>query len=108
MDYPGGNHEEPFPKNVIASHHYGDNRKESASILVCLSYLKDYRDALASGKTADAIVSIMTDKYPQLDGKDTLAFGAKVITGVESWERKNLYLAWGTGVLVDFMPASAS
>lgn len=58
------------PKNVIASHHYGDNPEESPSILDCtLSYLKDYRDALASGKTADAIVSIMTDKYPQLMAK---------------------------------------
>lgn len=96
------------PKNVIASHHYGDNPEESPSILDCtLSYLKDYRDALASGKTADAIVSIMTDKYPQLDGKDTLTFGAKVITGVESWERKNLYPGVSHHVLVDFMPASA-
>lgn len=96
------------PKEVIASHHYGDNPECRPSILDCtLSYLKDYREALASGKTADAITAIMTDKYPSLGGKDTLTFGARVITGVEPWERKNLYPGVDHHVMVDFMPASA-
>lgn len=65
------------PEQVIASHHYQDERKGNPVILSCtLEYLKYYRDALTSGNTADAIVSIMSEKYPDLEGKDTLAFGA--------------------------------
>lgn len=95
------------PKQVIASHHYQDERKGNPVILSCtLEYLKYYRDALTSGNTADAIVSIMSEKYPDLEGKDTLAFGARVITGAEPWVRKGLYPGIGHHVLMDFSPAA--
>lgn len=95
------------PERVIASHHYSDEKEGNPSILSCtLEYLKTYREALASGKTSDAIVSIMSEKYPFLGGKDTLAFGARVITGVEPWVRKNLYPGIGHHVIMDFSPVS--
>lgn len=95
------------PEKVIASHHYNDEKKGHPAILSCtLEYLKYYREALASGKTADAIVSMMSEKYPSLGGKDTLAFGARVITGVEPWVRKDLYPGIGHHVIMDFSPAA--
>lgn len=95
------------PEKVIASHHYNDEKKGHPAILSCtLEYLKYYREALASGKTANAIVSMMTEKYPFLVGTDTLAFGARVITGVEPWARKDLYPGIGHHVIMDFSPAA--
>lgn len=95
------------PAAVIASHHYKEESGGDPAILDCtLEYLKCYREALASGKTADAIVSIMSEKYPDLTGADTLAFGARVITGIEPWARKDLYPGIGHHVIMDFSPSA--
>lgn len=61
------------PEKVIASHHYNDEKKGHPAILSCtLEYLKYYREALASGKTADAIVSMMSENTLPLAEKTPL------------------------------------
>lgn len=91
------------PAHVIPSH--DEAATCSTQILDCtLDYLTDYRAAVASGKTADAIIAIMKEKYPRLGGIPSLEFGAKVMTGAAPWEVKTLYPGVGHHVTADFTP----
>lgn len=91
------------PAHVIPSHDQAATC--DTHILDCtIEYLKAYRDAVASGKTASAIIAIMKEKFPELGGLPSLEFGAKVITGEAPWAVKTLYPGVEHHVTADFTP----
>lgn len=95
------------PRKVIAGHSCQGERSSDPAILpFTQAYLETCRELLAGGQNAAAIVSAMTEGYPDHAGKDDLLFGARIITGQEQWAREDLCPGIGHLISMDFSPAA--
>ncbi len=89
------------PLRVIPSH-FVTSDFAPQSLNFVRNYLVNYQTATRLYKKSNQIVAYMTQKYPQLPGKDELTMGAKVFTGEMVWEQKELYPAVGKDLVADF------
>lgn len=87
---------------LIPGHAGGDTSTDPATLDFVRTYLRDWRAVAETAKTADDIVAAMTQKYPDLPGKDSLTMGAVVFMGDTPWEVVPLFPAVGRKVRVDF------
>ena len=65
-------------------------------------YLLAYQRAVADSKTSEGIVAAMTAKFPDLPGRETLEFGAKVVAGEVPWHAASPYPPIGRIATADF------
>lgn len=89
------------PEKVIPGHYIKNDMSPSVLNFV-EKYLMDYRDAVTSYKNSADIVSYMENKYPELGGRESLEFGAKVFTGEAPWHVTNPYPPIGKTAEVNF------
>lgn len=89
------------PEKVIPGH-YITNDMSPSTLDFVKKYLVDYRSAAASHKHSAGIVSDMEKKYPDLSGRESLEFGAKVFAGEVQWHITNPYPPVGKTAEVNF------
>lgn len=65
-------------------------------------YLSDFRKAAQQSKSSEELIKAMTALYPNLPGKDELAFGAKVFKGEQAWKISTPYPPIGRAIKVEF------
>ena len=65
-------------------------------------YLEEYRQAASGRKSSSDIVATMTARFPELPGRETLDFGAKVFAGEADWHVASPYPPIGRVAIVDF------
>lgn len=93
------------PTRVIAGHFLTAD-DSPAQLDFVHDYLEAYRQAASPGGTAADIVAAMTARFPDLPGRDTLEFGAKVFAGEADWHVASPYPPIGRVAVVDFGPAA--
>lgn len=89
------------PARVIAGHFLTAD-ESPAQLDFVHDYLKAYREAASPKATSASIVAAMTAKFPDLPGRETLEFGARVLTGEAKWHVANPYPPIGRVATVDF------
>ncbi len=89
------------PAHVIAGH-YEAADQSPAQLDFVHDYLTTYRQAAASSKASAGIVAAMTTRFPDLPGRETLEFGARVFTGEADWHVASPYPPVGRVAMVDF------
>ena len=89
------------PARVIAGHFETANQSP-AQLDFVHSYLAEYRKAAGSGGGSAGIVAAMTARFPDLPGRDTLEFGAKVFAREADWHVASPYPPVGRIATVDF------
>lgn len=89
------------PKQVIPGHYIKHDTSPEALDFI-KKYLEDYKTAVTTYKDSAGIVSYMEKKYPNLPGKESLEFSAKVFTGELPWHVTTLYPPIGRTAQVDF------
>lgn len=88
------------PAKVIAGH-FMTSDESPAQLDFVHDYLAAYRQVAAS-KNSSAIVAAMTARFPNLPGRETLEFGAKVFSGDADWHVASPYPPVGRVAVVDF------
>ena len=89
------------PARVIAGH-FLTSDESPAQLDFVHDYLTAYKQAASASGTSAGIVAAMTAKYPDLPGRETLEFGAKVFTGEAKWHVASPYPPIGRVATVDF------
>lgn len=89
------------PEKVIPGHYIKSDMSPSLLNFI-KKYLTDYRMAVTSHTTSAGIVADMEKKYPNLSGKESLKFGAKVFTGEVPWRVTSPYPPIGKTAEVNF------
>lgn len=89
------------PARVIPGHFLAPDESPSQLDFV-RDYLQAYREAAAASKTSAGIVETMTRRYPDLPGRETLEFGAKVFAREAQWHVASPYPPIGKIAIVDF------
>lgn len=89
------------PATVIPAHFVTSDYKPQVLDFV-EKYLADYRQAAAKSNNAAELTAAMEKAWPQLPGKDDLAFGAKVFKGEQEWKVFTPYPPIGRAIKVDF------
>ena len=89
------------PATVIPAHFVTSDYKPQVLDFV-EKYLADYRQAAAKSNNAAELTAAMEKAWPQLPGKDNLAFGAKVFKGEQEWKVFTPYPPIGRAIKVDF------
>lgn len=89
------------PEKVIPGH-YVKSTFSPAVLDVVKKYLSDYKLAVTANKDASGIISAMENIYPDLSGKESLEFGAKVFTGELPWHVASPYPPIGNKAEVRF------
>ena len=93
------------PARVIAGH-FLKSDEEPAQLDFVHDYLKAYGQAASASGTSAGIVTAMTARYPDLPGRETLEFGAKVFAGEAEWHVASPYPPIGRIATVDFGSAA--
>ena len=89
------------PARVIAGHYL--NADETFGQLDFVDeYLCAYKEALSESVDSTGIITTMTTRYPDLPGRDTLEFGARVFMREQEWHVANPYPPIGKLATVDF------
>ena len=89
------------PARVIAGHFLASD-ESPAQLDFVHDYLAAYRQAASAGKSSTEIVAAMTARFPELPGRETLEFGAKVFEGEADWHVASPYPPIGGVATVDF------
>ena len=89
------------PAHVIAGH-YEAADQSPAQLDFVRDYLVAYREAATTGKGPAGIVAAMAARFPDLPGRETLEFGAKVFAGEADWHVASPYPPVGRVATVDF------
>ena len=89
------------PARVIAGH-FVTADESPAQLDFVHDYLAAYRQAATAGKSSAEIIASMTARFPDLPGRETLEFGAKVFTGEAEWHVASPYPPVGRVATVDF------
>ena len=89
------------PARVIAGHFVASDESPTQLDFV-QGYLKTYRQAASTDKSSPGIVTAMTAKFPELAGRETLEFGAKVFAGEMDWHVASPYPPIGKVAVVKF------
>lgn len=89
------------PARVVAGHfQMADESPEQLEFV--RQYLETYRLAASTAKTSSDIVTAMTAKFPELPGRETLEFGAKIFMRETGWYVASLYPPIGRTATVNF------
>ena len=89
------------PARVIAGHFLASD-ESPAQLDFVDDYLEAYRQAASGRKSSSDIVAAMTARFPELPGRETLEFGAKVFAGEADWHVASPYPLIGRVATVDF------
>lgn len=89
------------PEKVIPGH-YIKNEFSPSVLDFVKKYLMDYKKAVIAHKDSGGIASDMEGKYPDLPGRESLEFGAKVFTGEMPWRVTSPYPPIGKIAEVNF------
>ena len=89
------------PERVIAGH-FLTASESPAQLDFVQDYLKAYRQAASTNSSSTGIVAAMTARFPDLPGRETLEFGAKVFKGETEWHLASPYPPIGQVAVVKF------
>ena len=89
------------PERVIAGHFLTPSESPTQLDFV-QDYLKAYRQAASTNSSSTGIVAAMTARFPDLPGRETLDFGAKVFKGETEWHLASPYPPIGQVAVVKF------
>lgn len=87
---------------MVVPAHFVSSDFSPAVLDLDAKYLSDFRKAAQQSKSSDELIKAMTALYPNLPGKDELAFGAKVFKGEQAWKIFTPYPPIGRAIKVDF------
>lgn len=87
---------------MVVPGHYVTSDYQPAVLDFVAKYLADFRQAAAKSNNAAELTAAMEKAWPQLPGKDNLAFGAKVFKGEQEWKVFTPYPPIGRAIKVDF------
>ncbi|EIY5154410.1 MBL fold metallo-hydrolase [Klebsiella variicola] len=90
-----------MPEKVIPGH-YIKQDESPAALEFIMKYLTDYKNSVVTYKNASDIISEMVNKYPDLPGRESIEFGAKVFTGEAPWHVASPYPPIGKIAEVNF------
>lgn len=89
------------PARIIAGH-FMTSDESPAQLDFVRDYLTAYRQAASARATSADIVAAMTAKFPDLPGRETLEFGAKVFAREADWHVASPYPPIGRVATVNF------
>ncbi|RYC38738.1 MBL fold hydrolase [Pectobacterium zantedeschiae] len=89
------------PEKVIPGH-YVKSDFSPAILGFVRKYLSDYKVAASTNKDASGIIAELEKAYPDLPGKESLEFGAKVFTGELPWHVTSPYPPIGSKAEIHF------
>ena len=89
------------PARVIAGHFIASDTSP-AQLDFVRDYLLAFKQAASAGATSADIIAAMKAKYPDLPGRETLEFGAKVFVREVDWHVASPYPPVGRIAVVDF------
>ena len=89
------------PKNVVPGH-YSKLDTSPAQLDFIREYLQAYKQAVSTGSRSSQIIADMTGKFPDLPGRETLAFGARAFEGEVAWHVASPYPPIGRVAEVNF------
>lgn len=87
---------------IVIPGHYIKNEWSPSSLDFVKKYLTDYKKAAIAHKDSGGIASDMEKQYPDLPGRESLEFGAKVFTSETQWRVASPYPPVGKIAEVNF------
>lgn len=77
--------EQLAPRTVVPGHYLGDSSRSLDAVRFTANYIRDFDAETAKAANADALITAMKKRYPNLADESSLELGAKVAKGEMKW-----------------------